>query len=30
MDRKTVEIIKQALAEDAVDQDVTSLNLINK
>lgn len=30
MDRKTVDIIKQALLEDAVDQDVTSLNLINK
>ena len=30
MDRKTIDIIKQALVEDAIDQDVTSLNLINK
>lgn len=30
MDKKTLEIIKQALAEDAYDQDITTLNLVNK
>lgn len=30
MDKKIIELIKQALIEDGYDNDVTTLNLINK